>query len=120
MKTGVVQDDYTAPGQSGQQNLFKISVHHLGVATALKDKRSHQPGVLPSRNDAGAVAAAPRDLGIEPFPARRAAIFLMQPVFDAALVEVKNFPSRQVFNRPPKEPPLHLISFAIFYEFFLA
>lgn len=120
VKTGVVQDDHTAAGQSGQQNLFKISVHHLGVATALKDKRSHQSGVLRNGNDAGAVAAAPRDFGIEPLPAWRAAIFLIQPMFDAALVEVKNFPTLQVFDRPPKEPPLHLISFAIFDEFFLA
>jgi len=44
----------------------------------------------------------------------------MQPMFAAALVEIKNFPARQGFEFPPKEPPLHLISFAVFYEFFLA
>jgi len=78
VKTGVVQDDHTAAGQRGQQDHFKIRVHHLGVATALKDKRRHQPGVLPNGNDAGAVAAASRDFGIEPFPAGRATIFLIQ------------------------------------------
>ena len=53
-------------------------------------------------------------------PARRAAIFLMQPVLDATFVQVKNFPARQGFKFPSKQPPLHLISFPVFYEFFLA
>ena len=120
VETGVVQDNHAAFGQCRQQNLFKVGVHHLRVATALEDKGSHQPGVLRHGNDAGAVAAAPRHFDIKPLPARRAAIFLMQPVLHAAFVQVKNFPARQGFELPPKQPPLHLISFAIFYEFFLA
>jgi hypothetical protein len=71
-------------------------------------------------NDAGPVAAAPRHFRIQPLPARRAAIFLMQPVLDATFVQVKNFPARQGFKFPSKQPPLHLISFPVFYEFFLA
>ena len=120
MKTGVVQDDHAAFGQGRQQHFFKIGVHHLGVAAAFKDKRSHQPGVLRNGNDAGAVAAAPRHFRIKPLPARSAARFLMQPMFYAAFVQVKNFPARQGCEFPSKQPPLHLISFPVFYEFFLA
>ena len=68
----------------------------------------------------GVRSAAPRHFGIQPLPARRAAIGLMQPILDTAFVEVKNVPIRQAFKLPPKQPPLHLISFPIFYEFFLA
>jgi hypothetical protein len=38
----------------------------------------------------------------------------------ATFVEVKHLPARQGFDLPPEQPPLHLISFPIFYEFFLA
>jgi hypothetical protein len=71
-------------------------------------------------NDAGSVAAAPCHFRIQPLPARGAAIFLMQPMFDATFVQVKNFSARQGFEFPSKQPPLHLISFPVFYEFFLA
>jgi len=120
VETGVVQDNHTAFGQCRQQHFFKISVHHLRIATALEDKRRHQPAVLRYGNDAGSAAAAPRHFGIQPLPARRAAIGLMQPMLDTAFVEVKNVPIRQAFKLPQKQPPLHLISFQIFDEFFLA
>ena len=120
VKTGVVQNNHAAFGQCRQQHFFKIGVHHLRVATALKDERSHQPGILRYGNDAGSVAAAPRHFGVKPLPARRAAILLMQPMFDASFVQVKNVPARQGFQFPPKQPPLHFISFPVFYEFFLA
>lgn len=42
MKAGVVQHDHAGRRQRRQQRLGKINVHHLRVATALKDQRSHQ------------------------------------------------------------------------------
>lgn len=120
VETGVVQDNHAAFGQSRQQYFFKIGIHHLRIATALKYKRRHQFALLSHGNDAGAAAAAPRHFRIKPFPARGAAIFLMQPMLHAAFVQVKNFPASQGLEFPPKQPPLHLISFPIFYEFFLA
>jgi hypothetical protein len=46
MKAGVVQHDYAAWRQHGQQDLFKIDIHHLRVATTLKDQRRDQfPGL---------------------------------------------------------------------------
>ena len=120
VKTGVVQDNHTAFGQGRQQHFFKTGVNDFGVATALKHKGRHQLAVLRRGNDAGSVAAAPRHFRVKPLPARRAAIFLMPPMLDATFVQVKHFPPRQGFKLPPKPPPLHLISFPIFYEFFLA
>ena len=49
MKVGVVQHDHTARRQRGQQHFGKINVHHLRIATALKDQRRDQlavPGKL--------------------------------------------------------------------------
>ena len=44
----------------------------------------------------------------------------MQPMFDPAFVQIINLPARQAFDHPSEQPSLHLISFPVFYEFFLA
>jgi len=72
MKPGIVQDDHTARRQHGQQHLGKINVHHLGVATALKDQRRDQLAPLGNGNDAGAFPPSAANLaGIRTFHALR-------------------------------------------------
>ena len=44
----------------------------------------------------------------------------IQAVIHAALVEIKEGPTGEVFQLAPEQPPLHLVALAIFYEFFLA
>ena len=120
MKPGVVQHDDTARQQRGEQHLFKINVHHLGVATALKDQRRNQLVLLGSRNDTGAFPPFARHRLINPFAPRRTAMLTIQAVIHAAFVQVKDGLAGELFEFAPEEPPLDLVALAIFYEFFLA
>jgi hypothetical protein len=120
MKPGVVQYDHTARRQHWQQHLFKIDVHHLGVATALKHQRRDQLVMPGGRNDAGAFPPFTRHRLINPLAPRRASVFTIQAVIHAAFVQVEDGLTGQLFEFAPEEPPLHLVALAIFYEFFLA
>jgi hypothetical protein len=120
MKPGVVQHDHTARRQFRQEHLFKISVHHLRVATALKHQRRHQFAVLGSGDDAGAFPPFARHRLINPFAPGCAAILTIQAVIHAAFIQIKDWPAGQFFQFAPEEPPLDLVALAIFYEFFLA
>jgi len=119
MKPGIVQHDHTARRQRGQQHLFEINVHHLCVATALKDQRSDQLVLPGSRNDAGAFPPFARHRLINPFAPGRTAMLTIQAVIHAAFVQVKDGPAVELFEFAPEKPPLHLVALAIFYEFFL-
>ena len=44
----------------------------------------------------------------------------IQAVIHAAFVEIKDGLAGELFQLAAEEPPLHLVAFAIFYEFFLA
>ncbi len=120
MKPGVVQHDHTTRRQRGQQHLFKINVHHFGVATALKDQRRDQLALLGGGDDAGALPPFARYGLINPLTPGRASVFTIQAVIHAAFVQVKDGPVVELFEFAPEEPPLHLVAFAVFYEFFLA
>ena len=120
MEPGVVQDNHTAFGQGRQQHFFKIGVHHLRVATALKDERSHQLVLPGGRKDAGAFPPFARHGLVNPLALGRPAVFTIQPVIHAALVEVKDGLAGEFFQLAPEEPPLDFVALAIFYEFFLA
>ena len=120
MESGVVQHDHAAWRQFRQQHLLKINVHHLGVATALKDQRRDQPALLRSRDNAGAFPPFSRHRLINPFAPGRAAMLTIQAVIHAALVEIKDGLAVELFQFAPEEPPLHFVALAIFYEFFLA
>lgn len=120
MKTGIVQHDHAAWGQFGQEHLGKINVHHFRVATALKHKGSHQLVLPRGGNEAGAFPALARHRLINPLPSGGPAPFTIQTVIHAALVEVKDGPAVELFQFALKQPPLHLVALAIFYEFFLA
>jgi hypothetical protein len=120
MEPGVVQHDHTARRQRGQQHLFKTSIHHLRVATALEDQRRDEPAVLRGRNDAGALPP-PACYGlINPLASGRATVFTIKAVIHAALVEIKDGLAVEFFQFAPEQPPLDLVALAIFYEFFLA
>jgi hypothetical protein len=120
VEAGVVQHDHAACRQFGQQYLLKISVHHLGVATALKDQRRDQSALLGSGDNAGAFPAFARHRLVNPLASGRTAAFTIQAVIHAALVEVKDGLAVEFFQFAAEEPPLHLVALAIFYEFFLA
>jgi len=120
MKPGVVQHDHAARRQGGQQHLFKINIHHLRVATALKDQRRNQLVVAEGRNDAGALPPFARYGLINPLAPGCASVFTIQAVIHAAFVQVKDGLAGQLFEFAAKEPPLDLVALAIFYEFFLA
>ena len=119
MKPGVVQHDHAARRQCGQQYLFKINVHHLRVATALKHQRRNQFVLLGGRNDAGAFPPFASYGLINPLAPGRAAILTIQAVIHAAFVQVEDGLTGQLFQFAPEEPPLDLVALAIFYEFFL-
>jgi hypothetical protein len=119
MKPGVVQHDHAARRQQRQQHLFKINVHHLGVATALKDQRCDQFAVLGSGDDARALPSFACHCLINPLPSGSASIFTIQAVIHAALVQVKDGLAIKLFEFAPEEPPLDLVVLAIFDEFFL-
>ena len=120
VKPGVVQHDHTARRQRGQQHLFKINVHHLGVATALKHQRGDQFAPLRGGNDAGAFPPFACHRLINPFAPGGAAVFTIQAVIHATLIQVKDGVAGELFEFAPEEPALHLVARAIFYEFFLA
>ena len=120
MKTGVVQHDHAAWRQFGQQHLLKVGIHHLGVATALKHQRGDQFTVLRSGDDAGAFPPLARHRLVNPLASGRTAMLTIQPLIHAALVEVKDGLTRELFQFAAEEPPLHFVALAIFYEFFLA
>ena len=120
MKLGVIQHDHTARRQRGQQHFCKINVHHLRVATALKDQRRDQLVISGSRNDAGAFPPFAAHLLINPLTPQGAARLTIQAVIHAAFVQIKDGLAVQRFEFAPEEPPLHLVALAIFYEFFLA
>jgi hypothetical protein len=120
MKPGVIQHDDAARRQFGQQHLFKINVHHLCGATALKHQRGGQLAVLGSRDDAGAFPPFARHGLINPLASGGASVFTIPAVIHAALVEVKDGLAGELFQFAPEEPPLHFVALAIFYEFFLA
>ena len=120
MKPGVVQHDHTARRQRGQQHFFKINVHRLRVATALKDQRRDQLVLLGSRNDAGTFPPFAGYGLINPLASGRASVFTIQAVIHAAFVEVKDGLAGQLFQFAAEEPPLDLVALAIFCEFFLA
>ena len=119
MKPGVVQDNHAAFGQLRQQHFFKIGVHHLRVATALKHQRCHQTIVFGSGDDTGAFPASARHRRVNPFTSGGAAPLPIQPVIHAALVEVIHGLGGQPFEFAPEEPALDLVPLAVFYEFFL-
>ena len=120
MEPCVVQHYHAARGQCGQPHLFKINVHHLRVATALKDQRRDQLVLLGGRNDAGAFPPLARHGFINPFTPGCTTKFTIQAVIHAAFVQVEDGLTGQLFEFAAKEPPLHLVALAIFYEFFLA
>ena len=120
MKPGVVEHDHAARRQHGQQHLFKVSVHHLRVATALKHQWGDQLVLPAGGNDAGAFAAFACHRLVNPLPPGCAAPLTIQAVIHAALVQVKDGLAVELFELAPEEPPLHLVAFAIFDEFFLA
>jgi hypothetical protein len=119
MKAGVVQHDHAAGWQFREQHLLKIRIHHLGVATALKDQRRDQLAVLGSGDDAGAFPPFAGHGLINPLASGRATGLTTQAVIHAALVEIIDGPAVEFFQLAPEEPPLHLVALAVFYEFFL-
>ena len=119
MKPGIIQHDHAARGQQGQQYFFKISVHDLGVATALKYQWRDQLTVLRGGDEAGAFPPLARHRRINPFATRRATKFTIQAVIHAAFVEIKDGLTVELLEFAAEEPPLHLVALAIFYEFFL-
>jgi hypothetical protein len=120
MEAGVVQHDHTARRQYWQEHLLKIRVHHFRVASARKGQRGDQPAFLAGGNDARPFPAPVRYPLIDPFASWGATVFPKQPVIHAALVEIIHASGSQSFQFAAEEPPLHLVSLAIFYEFFLA
>ena len=120
MEAGVVQHDHAARRQHRQEHLRKIRVHHLRVARARKSQRGDQPAVLAGGHDAGSFPPFPRHRFINPLAAGGAAVFPIQPVIHAALVQIIHAGGRQLFQLAPEEPPLHFVPLAIFDEFFLA
>ena len=107
-------------GQFRQEHLLKASVHHFGVATALKDRRGDQLAMLRSRDNAGAFQSLAGHRLINPLTSGRAGMLTIQAVIHAAFVQIKDGPVVKLFELAPEEPPLHLVALAIFYEFFLA
>ena len=120
MKAGVVQHDHTPGWPSREQHFFKISVHHLRGATALKDQRGDQLALLGSGDDAGAFPPLARHGLVDPFAPGRTAKLTIQAVIPAALVEVKDGLAVELCEFALEEPALHLVAPAVFYEFFLA
>jgi hypothetical protein len=120
VEPGVVQHDHTAGRQFGEEHLFKIHVHDFRVATALKDQRRDQLAPLGSRDNAGAFPPFARHGFINPLAPGGAALFTLQAVIHAALVEIKDGLAVEFFQLAPEQPSLDLVALAIFYEFFLA
>ena len=120
MKAGVVQHDHAARRQHGQQHLGKINLHDLRVATALEHQRGHQFALAGGPNDAGAFPPFARHGLINPLTPECPAMFTIQAVIHAALVEVKEGLAVELFEFALEEPPLHFAAFAVFDEFFLA
>ena len=120
MEPGIIQHHHVAHRQFGQQHLLKIDIHHLGVATALQDQRRDQLAVLAGGHDAGAFPPFAGYRGINPLTFGRTAMLTIQAVIHAAFVEIKDRQAGEFFQFAPKEPALHLVALAIFYEFFLA
>jgi len=56
---------------------------------------------------------------VNPLASGRAALLTIQAVIHAAFVEVKDGLAVELFQFAAKEPPLHFVALAIFYEFFL-
>ena len=119
MKPRVVQHDHAARRQHGQQHFFKINVHHLRVATALKDQRCHQLVLPGGRDDAGAFPPFASDGLINPLAPRRPPVFTIQAVIHAAFVQVEDGLAVELFQFAAEEPPLDLVALAICCEFFL-
>ena len=119
MEAGVVQHDDAARRQCGQEHLFKINIHHLRVASARKGQRGDQLAVLAGGNDARPFPAPASHRFINPFASGGAAVFPIQPVIHAALVQIIHAGGGQLFQFAAEEPPLHFVPLAIFYEFFL-
>jgi len=119
VKAGVVQHDHAPGRQCREQHGFKISVHDLRGATALKHQRGDEPALLGGGDDAGAFPPLARHGLVNPFAAGRAPGFTIQAVIHAALVEVKDGLAAELFEFALEEPALHLVALAVFYEFFL-
>jgi hypothetical protein len=94
-------------------------VPHLRGATALKHQRGDKLALLGSGDDAGAFPALARHRLIDPFAPGCPAIFTIQTVIHAALVEVKDGLAVELFEFALEEPALHFVALAVFYEFFL-
>jgi hypothetical protein len=76
--------------------------------------------LLGGGNEAGAFPPFACHRLINPLAPGGAAVFTIQPVIYAALVEIKDGPAAEFFQFAAEEPPLDLVALAIFYEFFLA
>ena len=120
METGVVQHDHAARRQHRQQHVCKISVHHLGVASARKGQRGDQLALLAGGDDTRPFPPFARHGRINPLTPWGAPVFPIQPVIHPALVEVIHVLGSQFGQLALVEPPLHFVPLAIFYEFFLA
>ena len=119
MKAGVVQHNDTARRQSRQKNFFKISVDHLRVATSLKDHWRDQFALLGSGDNAGALPSLAGNFLINALASKSASMFTIEAVIHTAFVQIKDETVGQLFQFAPKQPPLHLVAFAVFCEFFL-
>ena len=120
MKPGVGQHDDAAFGQHGEQCFFKISVPHLGVASARKGEWGDQLALLTGGDDTRPFAPFARPGRLNPLTPWGAPGFPLPPVIHPAPVEVIHVLGSQFFQLALVEPPLDFVPFAIFHEFFLA
>jgi hypothetical protein len=98
---------------------FRMSIRHK--TPLFYDENSalnNQFALLRGRNNAAAFPAFARHGLVNPLALGCPAIFTIQSMVHAALVEVKSGLADEFFQFAAEPPPLDFVALAIFYEFF--